>query len=671
MKLTRVTILGMGNVDNKTYDLDHLTYLNGENGAGKTTVLSAIQLALLGYTGVSGKRSSSIFEHANSYAMTVVLNMVSDSDTQITVQRTFTRNGSKIQSSVTISPQGYDLDGLVKELELPIFNFNELLGMTANAQKDWWMSFLPPAATDITWKQALTDSSSDIVAACKEDYIQEMAEELKDCPMTVTGIREANTKLKATQSFLKSEISRLEDTIKSLVYYAQVSDVDSEALQIEMKELQTARDAAAEAFLQKGSWDRANVHVEDTLAKILETYPTLDDARANVAQLRETMVNLQAEINNMSAQIAEAQKAVGPYHFVRQKFEGSLCPTEPPRPPEMNIVLDTVADATCPIMGTPCQELCEYYRTHQEELQKTKSADTKAYEEAMRQYTADKAAWDKTYQDFQEAEAAREAAYQEEYNSRYAVVTQLQEAQMQNQSRLQEITAQWNQQAQMIQDYESGCNVRNTYDPNKVKTLMYSTLEEYDNELAALRDTLVKVKANAQYVELNDQMTKEKFRNMDKLELVKVWIAHTGVNGLQNTVMQGPFLQFAEDTYAILCDLFDNKTQLTFHLSEKANDFSFGITRCDQQYIPYHLLSSGEKCMFALAMMTEVARRADTELKLVLIDDMLDHLDDENIGAVLSRMAIIDDVQYIFAGVKAFPDTVDSSNVTVIHVEKD
>ena len=55
----------------------------------------------------------------------------------------------------------------------------------------------------------------------------------------------------------------------------------------------------------------------------------------------------------------------------------------------------------------------------------------------------------------------------------------------------------------------------------------------------------------------------------------------------------------------------------------------------------------------------------------MLIDDMLDHLDDENIGAVLSRMAIIDDVQYIFAGVKAFPDTVDSSNVTVIHVEKD
>ena len=67
MKLTRVTILGMGNVDNKTYDLDHLTYLNGENGAGKTTVLSAIQLALLGYTGVSGKRSSSIFDGGSEH----------------------------------------------------------------------------------------------------------------------------------------------------------------------------------------------------------------------------------------------------------------------------------------------------------------------------------------------------------------------------------------------------------------------------------------------------------------------------------------------------------------------------------------------------------------------------------------------------------------------------
>ena len=49
MRIKSVHIQGMHNVEDKTYQLSNATYFYGENGAGKSTVLQAIQLALLGY----------------------------------------------------------------------------------------------------------------------------------------------------------------------------------------------------------------------------------------------------------------------------------------------------------------------------------------------------------------------------------------------------------------------------------------------------------------------------------------------------------------------------------------------------------------------------------------------------------------------------------------------
>ena len=65
MKVKSVGISGMHNVTKQTYNFDNVNYLYGLNGAGKSTILQAIQLGILGYIPGTAKRPADIFKHAN------------------------------------------------------------------------------------------------------------------------------------------------------------------------------------------------------------------------------------------------------------------------------------------------------------------------------------------------------------------------------------------------------------------------------------------------------------------------------------------------------------------------------------------------------------------------------------------------------------------------------
>ena len=76
-----------------------------------------------------------------------------------------------------------------------------------------------------------------------------------------------------------------------------------------------------------------------------------------------------------------------------------------------------------------------------------------------------------------------------------------------------------------------------------------------------------------------------------------------------------------------------------FNISAKANSFSFGLIREDK-YIAYDQLSSGEKCLYTLALMICIADNSKCPLKLLLCDDMFDHLDSKAVeGTVMPRWA--------------------------------
>ena len=121
---------------------------------------------------------------------------------------------------------------------------------------------------------------------------------------------------------------------------------------------------------------------------------------------------------------------------------------------------------------------------------------------------------------------------------------------------------------------------------------------------------------------------------------------------MQDSGDYNPFDLLSDSINRVLTQLFGLDTVVKFNSENKANSFSFGVER-NNVYVPYSLLSSGEKCMFILSMYIGLLEYTKSPLKLILIDDFLDHLDDENFISIFKVLRDNTSNQYIFAGVKS------------------
>ena len=204
MRIKSITIEGMHNVVRKTYDFDSLAYLHGPNGAGKSTVMQAIQLALLGYIPGTAKTKAELFRHANNHTMAVSLT-IDDNGSEISVRRVWTGTSSSINSTVDIRPDGYDIATIIEDLELPIFNFGEFMGMTANKLKDWFIEFLPSMEVKTDWADVLRDKLvTEGIAVIDDALIDESVKEIESYKLSgVDEIRRANEYFKSMLSFKK------------------------------------------------------------------------------------------------------------------------------------------------------------------------------------------------------------------------------------------------------------------------------------------------------------------------------------------------------------------------------------------------------------------------------------------------------------------------------------
>ena len=174
---------------------------------------------------------------------------------------------------------------------------------------------------------------------------------------------------------------------------------------------------------------------------------------------------------------------------------------------------------------------------------------------------------------------------------------------------------------------------------------------EYAQKLQALNDDYVKASANKKYEELMEVVQKSKFEIVPKLAYVKDMIKKTGENGLQSTIMKKPFeeLQKSMNEIFISCNLSEIGVPV-FKLEEKANSFSFVVNRGG--FIPFEMMSSGEKCVFLLIFLVSLLSISDSEFKFVMIDDLFDHLDEERLKTVITYTEKISNgSQLLIAGV--------------------
>ena len=180
-----------------------------------------------------------------------------------------------------------------------------------------------------------------------------------------------------------------------------------------------------------------------------------------------------------------------------------------------------------------------------------------------------------------------------------------------------------------------------------------------------LQDTKANLVANERYNALLDKLTAEKYKVELEIECYKLWDKLTGVNGLQaNDSASVPFVDIGNDMTEYIKQLFADDCKAVFNISGGANSFSFGVVK-GEKFIPFDLLSSGERCLFTLVLLIALTKVSKDQLQLIMIDDLFDHLDDKNVESLFTMLTNIKEIQMLFAGVAKLPEV---ANIHIINV---
>lgn len=582
MKLKSITIKNMHKVKSKTYDLSNITYFYGKNGAGKSTILQAIQLALLGYIPGYNKTNASIFKHSNSNTMYVKLEL----EDNYYIERTYQKLKSTITCDVVENlPEGLDSKSLVSELELPIFNFSDLVNQSSNQLKKWFIDFLPKSAGSLDWESILSKNIP-VSNIDFQDFIKTTLS--ADCFKIdgVDGVIQVNNYLKALLSAKTEDSKRAINTLQSLIYDEDIYDC-GETIESVQNELESLTN-----LLNHLSTQEANHNHNKYIIDQLNMYPRLcnnilDDP--NYARITNRLNTLESE----QARYLDKQNQIK-----QLKFECEA----------INKLQST--QGKCSYLNCDCDKLSEKI----EELSKkyaSMSKDIKILETQCCEF----------FTELSELQHDK-AHIENKYNQQEKLKLQLR---------------------QVDPDYN-------------IEYLKNTKLKIHRTQ-----ELLVKLIANQKYEQLKTKLEKDKAKIEFEIQCLKEWIKITDANHIQNDLMQAPFIQLSDKISSYVQNLFNCTDYVAkFNLSSKSNDFNFGIYDTKQDiYVPYDLLSSGEKCIFAISLMLALIDESSCMCKFILIDDMLDHLDDDKIKILLNAFeSKIQNIQLISAGVKPYAGAV-------------
>ena len=588
MKLKSIEIRNMHQISGcKKYDLDDVTYFTGPNGIGKSTILQAIQLALLGYIPGYDKTNAGILKHSNDGTSLSVTAELADADNRYVIIREWKKSGSSVKSNVQTFPADLDIKNMLGNTELPVFNFNEFRGMTANKLKEWFINFLPKEQFTIDWKEYLTSELGSRSALLSEELLDRTLSYINDDLATKSGVdlvKALNEWLKEEQSFEKSSVSRLQDTINSLIYYQEIENVDEDSVNNKIVSTQNMRDA----LIRYESQQKSIQDIQNNLSELHLAADSIDnDANATALSLKIAEID-----NSMASAMQKFNEADSQY----KKLSVELM--------HFNISSDV-----CPYTNTKCAEISAKVEQMKAEKQKVMDAinvvsqDLSKYSEEIKQLKS----------------------------TRHSYEFQL---------------------SSIADQYHLASVLKNSLPSDILERPTSTDIASLDAELADLRSQMSKIESNKQFKQLNDTILKAKYQSENNLEVLKIWISSTGANGLQTYMMEKPFESLASDLSSYLSAMYGKDVVGKFNLEEKANSFSFGMTSFkSESFVEFDLLSSGEKCLFTIALIMCLINRSDGTMKLILADDILDHLDDENAERLFSGLSS-SGIQFILAGVK-------------------
>lgn len=578
MKIKSVEIWGMHNVLHKKYDFANVNYFYGKNGSGKTTVLQAVQLALLGYIPGTNKKAQDIFTHSCAPEMKVSL--VFDNGYNIT--RSYKKNGQSVKSETKCIPDGFDPSIIVKDLELPVFNFSAFLTMSPNAMKDWFIKFLPSSENEVNWKELLEGSE---VSYVNDSLYQDVLNYASELTPDIEGVRKLNEYMKSLLSFKQAEQKRYQSTFSSLVYY---QDYDGPNNENEITDKIASLRLTKQKYLNAVSAYQSQHYTE----LCLEGYSDLKDDIHN----DEDFITCQSSVSEMEAKLKDIDS---------RKFEIEReINSKRHEYDEVNKAVST--GGVCSYTNEVCSSIQPMIHGMKERSVRLKESisNMKVQLESI--------------------------SY-----SRMSVCKTLNEEK-------QKLSA-------IIKRYDERDTILKSYNPvSKPDEVDISFI---DNEIARLEECIVQLRANLQYDRISENVSREKMVMEQDIDTLKNWINVTGPNGVQANLSEKPFHDMETILNDFIHKMYDPEIDFKFILDSKNNSFGFGISR-NKRFIKFDTLSSGEKCIISIVLATSLISCNLSHIHLMLVDDALDHLDDEKADMFFDTLAKFTDTQFILAGVK-------------------
>ena len=590
MKIKSIYIDGLHNAVNKTYTFGDIAYIFGNNGIGKSTILQAIQYALLGYIPGTAKNSKeAILRHSPKGSIEVKICLTDTGlDSDIVVTRKVTSAGTKVETT----PENMHISDIIQDLELPIFNFNEFVGQTANKLKEYFIKNILPTVNDaLDWKTILTNSILECNFTDRADMVKygiSLIPTSGDSDNILSQVIEANDKFKEELSFNKSELQRLQNTIDSLIYYDDyVGPTNLDEINSNLLSLSAIRDE----LIRYESAASVTQSAQQELARLKEDMSSMGG--------EEAFNQYNVDLSHLKQQYKELSEVINTKTTVLASLRAT----------------DTATDSViqskgiCPYTKETCKSILDKIEDLRNESVKRKAANLELSKE------------------IDEANA--------QLNDMLINIRKIE-------SNISDFNTTWNRIVTLEKTM--------TDLPQKPNT--DKTVFDLDAEIARLTDNKEKLQANIHYNETIDNITQLKYNVELQIEALSKWVKATDTNGLQTTLMLAPFDELAEKMTTYIRKMYNNNSiKAHFNISSKANSFSFGLIR-DNVYIPYDMLSSGEKCLYSLALMICIVNNTSSPLKILLCDDMFDHLDSNSIESTFATLKTIHNIQFIFAGVK-------------------
>lgn len=619
MKIKSIRIENMHNVKDVTYDFSQINYATGPNGSGKSTILQAVELALLGYIPGYPKKNSDIMKHSSNSMMAVTLNF----DNGNMIKRVYTRKKSTVSCDVITVPEDLKVEELTEELASITFDFNAFLSKSANEQKKWFISFLSTAALSEDSQFDIDKEVKDSLPATGLDEatinllnsnVRQYITKRKDQSL-LEYIKTLETSVSEGLSYEKGVQQSLQNTLNTLVLYEDVDTDDEEEL---VAQLQTLR----QRHTQLMDVQRAATAYEIAV-KQLESWKGLEESLENDSNYVEKAQNIAKLKSSREKEKEELQKhetALETHEKERTRLSEEVLA---PLLGEIKFN-ESLANGSglCPYSSKMCEEVKVYIeaaKKHAIELEERKVRAVKSITELDEVIKHTKSTINTINRNISQIETS--------------------------------IVSMSSEMSKLKEMYEQRDKARNNVPENPGTTYeeAINSASFVSREIEKLTGELSKIEANKKYESVKSQIDRDMLIADMAVKSLTVLKTRFGQNGLQQDVVMKPFKDMIETISSYLQKTFNTKKiSAYFTLSEKSNSFEFGLINDKGIQIPFETLSSGEKCVYMLALQSSLVDKSNG-LKVIILDDVFDHVDAGNIKRCVNASRKFKSIQYMFA----------------------